>query len=436
MPRVPLLKKSAERIGEILVRRGWISNEALGRALDAQARPAVRRVGDILKDAGQVTEEQLAQALAEQYHLEYVSSERLAGGWSIDRAVYTFKWKHLTILPMRDDAGSQWLLVTERTADEKLMLPMAQDVDIARIKFGVAATTVLEQILQENAASNELEYPPVIQKLELPSRPDPSLSDPRESLPGLAQLDVPRILRIVGALWGQCASELQRNAVVAFATGPRFRIEVRQIVVEPRDQLPPGYVAPVTSAVGRAFDVLVTLPRTTVAGPTPPMDWPPAWPPPDLVDSVRPLLTSSCRVPESLRTAPDSLRWMGTRSPTRDALNQHLVAQAGVSLGHARIDNYDELWSAVRARARALDATQAARRAWDRWKSAHAPLLEITPGHLLALACVTTRLLPKKLAPALQLEVERAPVFTVELWKQPDAAPDDPAGVRMKVTIP
>lgn len=436
MPREPLLKKSTERIGEILVRRGWISNETLGRALDAQARPATRRVGDILKASGQVSEEQLAEALAEQHHLEYVAADRLASGWRIDTALYSFKWKHLRMLPMRDPQDRSYLLVTEATADEKLILPMDQSLDASQIKFGVAATTVIEQILQENVASNELQSPPVAQALALPSVPDFSLGDAREALPGLAAVDVPRVLRIVGALWGFCAAELERHAVVALAMGARFRIEVRQIVAEQRDDLPLGYIAQVTSAIGRALDVKVTVPRSTIQGRMAEVPWPPVWPPPDLLESVQPMLAAACRVPASLKSSPDSLRWMGTRTAAREALNQHLVAMAGVSLGAARIDDTAELWAALRARARALDANQAVRAAWERWKNVQAPALEVLPGHVLALACLVTGMLPSQLAPAMQIEVTNGPVFAVELWKRAEAPDDDPAGVMLKLVTP
>ena len=410
MPREPLLKKSNHRIGEILVRRGWVSNEALGRALDQQQRPATMRVGEILKASGLVSEEQLAEALAEQYALPYIDLQRLASGWTIDRELYTFKLKHLRILPMRDAAGAQWLLVTEATADEKMMLQDGVGADFSRVKFGVVAPTVLEQVLAENPAANELVQPPIKQTIALPP-PGPAGETP----PGLARLDVARLLTIVGALWSQSAAELERNAVLTIARGPAFRVAVRQIAVEPSDTLPPGYLSPVTSDAGRQFAVEVTLPLATQEGASAELDWPVVWPPPDLADSVGPLLHERCRVPDALKTSAGSLRWMRSRSPSREVLNRHLIGSAGVSLGHARIDDTDELWDAIRARARGLDANQAARLHWERWKALAAPRLDIAPGHLLAFASLATGSLPRALASTLDLERADGPVFAVEL---------------------
>ena len=76
----------------------------------------------------------------------------------------------------------------------------------------------------------------------------------------------------------------------------------------------------------------VTVPRSTVKGRMPEVPWPVVWPPPDLLESVQPILAATCRVPASLKSSPESLRWMGTRTAARDTLNQHLVAMAGVSL--------------------------------------------------------------------------------------------------------
>lgn len=416
MPREPLLKKSPQKIGEILVKHGWISNEALGRALDQQARPAVKKVGEILKASGQVTEEQLAQALAEQYGLQYFDLQGLPEGWKIDRDLYTFKWKHLHILPMRDVANVAWLMITEATADEKLILQIDNSVDLSRLRFGVVAATVLDQILSENPASNETVFPPVPQQLTIPPAGEVSGDPALEAVPGLAKLTLDRLLAIVGALWSESGVELERNAVIAIKRGPRFRIEVRQAVMDQTHELPPGYVHLVSSRVGRRLDVEITLPHTSVEGAAAELDWPVVWPPPDLVDSVGPLLDAQCRVPPFLRHSRDSLRWMSTGSGAREALNDHLIAAAGVSLGHARIDDRTELWQAIRARARGLEANQAARLHWDRWKSAQSGPLEIAPGHILAMASLATGSMPRALAPTLEIQHADGPVFAVELY--------------------
>lgn len=436
MPRDPLLRKSPTRIGELLIKRGFLTADGLKLALDAQKRKPSRRLGDILKEDGLVTEEQLAQALADQYGLAFIDLERLPAGWALDRELYNFKLKHLKILPMRDPQGQVWYLLSEASADEKMMIP--EDADLTRISFGVAPTTSLEQVLAENAAFNEGEYLPVVQDLAFPQpASDPGTRD--QMVPALSVLDLERALTIIGALFGQSRIEVERHAVFKLARGPRFRVEVHQILSEPVDTVPPGYVQGVSSRVGRGMEISVRIPYTTRPGTPEPLGWPAVWPPPDLAETLTPFIASLCKVPEALRLRPDSLCWMGNATPARDRLNVETVQALGVSVGRERVDDTGELWDAMLARVRSLEALQAARADWERWKPISASPLDILPGNILGMAALATSTRPAELAKRLALEVEPSDVFAIELFREPKAAGADKgplAGITLRVSCP
>lgn len=436
MPRDPLLRKSSTRIGELLVQRGFLTADGLKLALDAQKRKPSRRLGDILREDGLVTEEQLAQALADQYGLTFIDLQRLPAGWTLDRELYNFKLKHLKILPMRDPQGQVWYLLSEASADEKMMIP--EDVDLTRIRFGVAPTTCLEQVLAENAASNEGVYPPIVQDLAFPQpASDPGTRD--QMVPAFGVLDLERVLTIIGALFGQSRIEVERRAVLKLARGPRFRVEVHQIVPEPVDAVPPGYVQSVSSRVGRAAEISVRVPYTTRPGTPDPLGWPSVWPPPDLAETLTPFIASLCKVPAALRSRPDGLRWLGNATAARDRLNVETVQALGVSVGRERIDDTHELWDAMLARVRSLEALQAARVDWDRFKQISCAHLDILPGNVLGMAALATNTRPAELVKRIALEVEPSDVFAIELFREPKSAGADTgplAGLTLRVSCP
>ncbi len=89
-----------KRIGEILVGLGYITEEALQRALELQEKePHKRRLGEILAEMA-IREEELIQALSIQFNIPVLSKDDLPDKLPLDRLSQEFLKENL-ILPLR-----------------------------------------------------------------------------------------------------------------------------------------------------------------------------------------------------------------------------------------------------------------------------------------------------------------------------------------------
>jgi hypothetical protein len=228
-----------------------------------------------------------------------------------------------------------------------------------------------------------------------------------------------RLLDVIGILWARSLCEFQRLARLVIRRGPRFRLEFRQVVpVDRTTELPPGFVQQAPDFKGRNLEVSCTLPLVCQRTEIPALNWPAPWPPPDLSDALAPLFSRLCHIPAHLKGQPDSLRWLGNDSPGRLALNALTISIVGVSLNFAKVLSIAELWDAIRARVRCLQANQVVRNDWERWRSIQSQLLDIHPGSILAMCCLALGREPADLSPVLRIERVQDPIFSIELYKQ------------------
>ncbi len=121
---MPILK-TAERIGEILVKSGLISAEQLGRALEVQ-RGTTKRIGEVLVELGLASEAEIAQALSRQLGIPFASA---ASG----------------LLSPRKGEGLEQL-VPEEFARQHLVLPLSRTLD----SLTVACINPLDLITIDN----------------------------------------------------------------------------------------------------------------------------------------------------------------------------------------------------------------------------------------------------------------------------------------------
>jgi hypothetical protein len=440
-------------------------------------------VGEILRSLGCLSEEQLSRALAEQYQLEYIDLEKLPPGWNLMREFYSSKCKSLKILPLSDPQQKAWLVISELTEDQKLLLHASELFDLSRIQFAVASATPQLQVIDEHltwdepdaavaAAPMPMPAPPqwlldvldvsqpgwkplppeALESLALPAPPpgtplDEQARSCRAALaaaqhavpPPVLTMSPDRLVTCLGSLWGRSAAELRRAARVALVRGPRFRVEV---VPSPRPPDPLrvlGRPRIVEEAPLPQVEVHVTLPWFAVDEEPPGPGWPADWPPADLTESLDPLLARLCHIPASLKTGERSLRWIGRSTPARAELNRLTLGSVGVSLGTGRIDSIAEFWDSLLARFRRLEANRAVRRDWRRWRSLAIEPLEVTPGGILCLAALALDRDPANLDAGLRIDVKKGPALAVELFRSPEGLPvrpDDLSGITLAVTVP
>ena len=100
--------KTAEKIGELLLRNGTVTQEQLAKALEVQ-RGTTKRIGEVLIELGLTTEHDIASALSRQLGIPFTTS---ASG---------------LLSPRKGDGLEQ--IVSEEFARQHLVLPLARNLN-------------------------------------------------------------------------------------------------------------------------------------------------------------------------------------------------------------------------------------------------------------------------------------------------------------------
>ena len=143
---------SKKKIGEILLSKGFITQQNLEDALELQ-RENRKRVGEIWVEAGIISEEILARALATQYSVPF-----------IDVSAFTPKDELLTLLP--DEMIAQHQIIPYKLTTDTLTIIAHDPTDIIvfqniarftgyKVNFVIAQKSLLEKIVHKVSSSDE-----------------------------------------------------------------------------------------------------------------------------------------------------------------------------------------------------------------------------------------------------------------------------------------
>lgn len=196
---------SREKMGELLVRIGLITDEQLKTALEDQAR-AGGKLGEVLVRNLIVTEDQMAEALAEQKGLEHVSLASV----DIDRSA-------VVLLPVRMAVKRGVIPIGFK--DGKLVLAMSDPLDVeaideTEIRTGYKVEAVVASASQVQYAIEKYSIvPDVLNELELV---EPAIEDDADLEGAVIEGDVP-VVRMV--------NQLLREAVLDRASDIHFEAQ-------------------------------------------------------------------------------------------------------------------------------------------------------------------------------------------------------------------
>jgi len=194
---------SREKLGELLVRVGLISDEQLDLALDEQIRTG-GKLGEVLAHSLILTEDQIAEALAEQKGLAHIN----LAGVDIDRAA-------VVLLPVRMEQRRGVIPIGFK--EGRLVLAMADPLDVeaideAELRTGfkveavVASASQVQYAIEKYAVSSD-----ALQELE-----QFEVQDGAEEEDAVVEGDVP-VVRIV--------NQLIREGVIDQASDIHFEAE-------------------------------------------------------------------------------------------------------------------------------------------------------------------------------------------------------------------
>ncbi len=201
-----------ERLGELLVRVGIISDEQLDLALDEQIRTG-GKLGEVLVTSLIITEDQIASALAEQKGLEHIN----LAGIDIDRAA-------VVLLPVRMEQRRGVIPIGFK--EGRLILAMADPLDVeaideAELRTGynveavVAAASQVQYAIEKYAVASD-----ALQELV-----STEIAEEEEHAEATLEGDVP-VVRIV--------NQLLREAVIDGASDIHFEPEEHNVRVRYR----------------------------------------------------------------------------------------------------------------------------------------------------------------------------------------------------------
>jgi type IV pilus assembly protein PilB len=142
-----------KKLGEILIAKGWVTNEQLETALN-MAKGQGKRIGETLIDAGMAKEEQVAQALAEQFNRPYVDPTSPEESGKIDVKLIPEELVRKYLVLPRSKKGNRLELIIH---DPKNL----ETLDLLRFKLGleldllIAARGKIKTFLETKTDANK-----------------------------------------------------------------------------------------------------------------------------------------------------------------------------------------------------------------------------------------------------------------------------------------
>jgi len=163
-------------LGTLLIERGYIDQEQLDEALRRSAENG-ERLGEVIVRLGWASEEDLAKVLAEQWHLRYYERSAI----SFDgKALRRMSWEdasRLEALPIHENEDGAVVVAVAEPTDARLLA--LRELLGDRIDFVVVAKTAIEtglrsELLAKDGRSTEVETPEVDKAVETDETVEPA----------------------------------------------------------------------------------------------------------------------------------------------------------------------------------------------------------------------------------------------------------------------
>ena len=134
------------RLGEILIQKGWLTQERLEQAL--QEQKATRKfLGSILLDKRFITEKQLAQVLSEQFRMPCVNLANCYVDWDVVAKFSSSLIAEHKCFPLTDDGSCVTFAITN-PLDAWAMAEAGRQAKDRAVKFVLALESEMEEVLQ------------------------------------------------------------------------------------------------------------------------------------------------------------------------------------------------------------------------------------------------------------------------------------------------
>lgn len=136
----------ASKLGEMLISKGWLTEERLEQALQDQ-KVSRKFLGSILLEKRYITEKQLLQALSEQFHMPTVNLSTCYVDWEVVAQYSSSLINEHRCFPLSDD-GSCVTFAIINPLDAWAMAEASRQAKNRAVRFVLALESEMDEMLQ------------------------------------------------------------------------------------------------------------------------------------------------------------------------------------------------------------------------------------------------------------------------------------------------
>ncbi len=201
VPATPLSGRAAERIGDLLVREGLLTKDALSKALQEQANNPGQRLGLTVIKMGLVAETEIVRMLARQFRLPAIDLARFEIDTRLLKLIPAELATKHTVLPLKRDGRQLTVAIVDPTAMTVVEdLKFITRYDIVPVLAGELS---MRTAIDKHYEANEIHMQSLLQDIAAQDEDDVEILESQDENPDnvmAAQMDEAPVVKLINAI--------------------------------------------------------------------------------------------------------------------------------------------------------------------------------------------------------------------------------------------
>jgi type IV pilus assembly protein PilB len=201
VPATPLSGRTAERIGDLLVREGLLTKDALSKALQEQANNPGQRLGLTVIKMGLVAETEIVRMLARQFRLPAIDLARFEIDTRLLKLIPAELATKHTVLPLKRDGRQLTVAIVDPTAMTVVEdLKFITRYDIVPVLAGELS---MRTAIDKHYEANEIHMQSLLQDIAAQDEDDVEILESQDENPDnvmAAQMDEAPVVKLINAI--------------------------------------------------------------------------------------------------------------------------------------------------------------------------------------------------------------------------------------------